>query len=270
MNIYRASVHLSKTPTYSKIHGYFRAIPYTTGMTTDVKLGIRQDYLAYRLNNRELINLAQGLEKGEPVDKQLEIYRTESHDEPGTYTAQELGTAHKTLGLTSEFNELPQDTPWTPYQRALYRRMSEPEYDPTPYQNTPDTPGSSDFVKVVENKFNEWDRDGDTRLSTSDLDRAMSREDNTPEEDAALVILRSRINTLGACNPNDGNGVTNSDLIIFGRQGIPNAGIVTEKINEDFTKLVDKARNLVPGGPILAEDFDMNHVNQNQIGRAHV
>ena len=232
----------------------------------DIQSKIRDHYLAYRLNNRELVHLVRGLQEGAPVEAKLDLYSRESHDEKGEVAAQELQGALEQVGLAQQFAELKSDAVWSAYDRALYRRLSHPDFDPQPYQNNPDGPGSVAFCEVMRAKFEDWDRNHDTRLGTQELDRAMAESHVDPLEDAALVLLRSRLSVLGSCNPVDGDGVSTSDLAIFATQGIPNAGIVTEGINKSFDELVEKAQAAHSTEPLLQEDFDPRHVNQNKLG----
>lgn len=225
---------------------------------------LREAFLAHRLNRAELVRATEA-----PDGAAFEELRDPAVDLRDEVAPERVDRAISELGLDREFRELDPDQVWTPYQRALYRRLSTPEHDPAEWPAEPSgpaKPGDAGLVGTVQAHFDEWDRNHDTRLETAELDRAMERPDLGPEESAALVVLRSFTEALGSGNPDDGAGVSTEDVALFAKGGLPTAPGLTDRINSEFGKLRDRAAGMEPAPPLAEESKDPGEIRQNRVG----
>lgn len=217
---------------------------------------LREAFLSHRLNRAELVRAAEAPET-------LEALLDPATDLREPVSAERVDRVIADLGLDREFRELDPDAVWSPYQRALYRRLSVPENDPAERPPAP-PPGRADaFVDAAMGVFEQWDRNHDTRLDTGEIDRMMEDPDLTPAQAAAAVVLRSYTDALGSANPHDGPGVTKQDLKLFVDGAIPGLdGVVAE----DFRTLHAQAAGLAPAAPLAEESRDPFELRQNRLG----
>lgn len=224
---------------------------------------VREAFLAHRLNQAELVRVADG---GPEV---FEALRDPAVDLRDPVEAGRVEGAVAGLGLDREFRELDPDQVWTPYQRAVYRRLSLPEHDPPELParaEVPAAPGNPAFVAAVQSRFDEWDRNHDTRLDTAELDRAMADPSLTPEQAAAVVVLRSHPDALGSADPGDGTGVTLSDFAVFAKEGLPVSAALTGIVNSEFEELLAKASAMPDAAPLDEESRAPLEIRQNRLG----
>lgn len=217
---------------------------------------LREAFLSHRLNRAELVRAAESPEA-------LEALLDPATDLREPVSADRVDRVLADLGLDREFRELDPDAVWSPYQRALYRRLSVPENDPAE-RPAPPPPGRPDaFVDAAMGVFEQWDRNHDTRLDTAEIDRMMEDPDLTPAQAAAAVVLRSYTEALGSANPHDGSGVTKQDLKLFVDGAVPGLdGVVAE----EFRALHAQAAALEPAAPLAEESRDPFELRQNRLG----
>lgn len=232
---------------------------------------IREAFLAHRLNQAELVRVVGSGDQAEEVFQDLLDPATDLRD---PVDPPRLSEALEALGLDQEFAGLDPAKVWTPYERALFRRLSNPDFDPSELPairgqgSGEEAPGPlmADFVRTVDGGFDEWDRNQDTRLEVAEIDRAMESADSTPAQSAALVLLRSNPEALGSCQPQDGPGVTRADLGILARQGFAGAPEATRSLAAEFRQLQAEAQGLNPAAPLESEDKDPLVTRQNRLG----
>lgn len=225
---------------------------------------LREAFVAYRLNQAELTHLLRESQKGQDTEALFEHYadrQVDWREQPG-----DLQESLALLGLDKEFAELTDDQVWTPFQRALYRRLSQPDFDAPLSQSA--TAGSGDplFVETAVRHFDDWDRNKDTRLEAKELDIALKVTPQEPAIAASLATIRGHFTALESCAPSDGAGVSRLDLGIFADQGVPTSGSLTLNINEDFQELLSRAELMTIPGSLLQENIDPNSIVQGQVG----
>jgi hypothetical protein len=234
---------------------------------------ISQAYVAHRLNNSELIELTQclsdvehGRSSGREARQLLQDYSSVHRDVRFELREDELNGALDYLRLDDQLSVLNQNQAWTPYQRALYRRLSAPDYDPVPMAARGEERGSHGFVSVVREKFEDWDRDQDGALTNLELDGALADASLTGKSAAAAVILRRQGTNLAHCSDEGQAGVTRQDLDHFLLAGVPENGVATFKINRGFASLLKAAETMPPPPDLMSEDFDPEKVEQGRAG----
>lgn len=235
-------------------------------MIQDLPKQVREAFLAHRLNRAELVQVAEAGERAEEVFQAL---LDPSVDVRLPVDEARFASALGAFGLDAEFAALDPAKAWSPYERALYRRLSAPAFDPAEEparEAVAPGPGSASFAETARARFDDWDRDHDTHLEPAELDRAMESGGTTPAESAALVLLRSYPEALGSCAPDDGLGITLADLGNFAREGFPGAPDFTRKIGADFERLAAEAAALREAPPLQDEDMDPLAMRQNRAG----
>ena len=236
----------------------------------DLKAAIREAYLAHRLNRPELAGIVARLQASKPEEAQ-ELFET--YSKLGVNWRGGVETdAPGFLGLQAEFEKLDESRPWSREERALYRRLAAPDFDPDLEVRPPATGGDPALVGTALENFEQWDKNHNLRLESDELDQAMSRGVvfGYPSEDpqyngkeaATLVILRS-YPELGAFMPSDGNGVSQADLIRFGLAALPNSGGFIGLVNEKFQELL---KGLPAPGSVATENFDPAALQQGKAG----
>ncbi len=146
----------------------------------------------------------------------------------------------------------------------MQRRLADATATP-PVERPPEPDLEPVFKKTLSENFSHWDRDGDARLTISELDHIMSggfygewTEDAQDLPRAAtLATVRRYSEFIGAADPYDGEGVTQSDLMKFS-QGV-------SSVNEAFSKYLDEGRELQTR-PIAMESIAPEHVAQGTVG----
>jgi len=225
---------------------------------------LREAFVAYRLNQAELAHLVRESRQGQNTETLLEHYadrQVDWREQPG-----DLQDSLAALGLDTEFNELSDDQVWTPFQRALYRRLSQPDFDPPRSEDGTAKAGDRLFVETSIQHFNDWDRNKDTRLESKELDIALKVVPQEPAVAASLATIRGHFTALESSIPSDGSGVSRLDLGNFADHGIPTSGSLTFTINADFQKLLGRAEKIQLPVALTQENIDPEVIYQGQIG----
>lgn len=237
---------------------------------------ISQAFVSHRLNNSELVAVTRRLQECEaeqrspqPTSDLLKKFSQVNVDQRDPVGPDEVQQAVAYLRLDSYANRLSEDKAWTPYERALYRRLSCLENDPVPTAALPESQGSPAFAAAVNKNFQQWDLDGDGALSNIELDQALANPELKGEAAAAAVVLRRQSTALQTCtNPTSSGkkGVTRADLEYFTAHGVPDNSAATFKINMGFKANCKAAASLGPAPELLSENFDPNLVEQGRAG----
>jgi hypothetical protein len=241
---------------------------------------ISQAFVSHRLNNSELVAVTQRLREceseqrsPEPTFNLLKKFSQPDVDMRAPVSLDEVKEAVSYLRLDTYFKRLSEDKPWTPYERALYRRLSGLENDPVPTAALPESRGNLAFSETVKKNFKQWDLDGDGALSNVELDKALANPELKGEAAAAAVVLRRQSTALQSCSsePADGSphpaqGVTLADLEYFTAHGVPDNSAATFKINMGYRANCKAAAQMGPAPSLLSENFDPLQVEQGRAG----
>ncbi|MFN8610473.1 MAG: C2 family cysteine protease [Vulcanimicrobiota bacterium] len=234
---------------------------------------ISQAFVSHRLNNSELVAVTQRLREceaeqrsPEPTQNLLKKLSQPEVDMRSPVSLDEVKDAVSYLRLDGYFNRLSPDKPWTPYERALYRRLSALENDPVPLAARPESKGSAAFAETVKKNFNSWDLDGDGALSNVELDQALANPDLKGEAAAAAVVLRRQSTALQTCASQTFSGVTVADLVAFTAHGVPDNAAATFKINMGYKANCVAAAQMRPAPDLMSENFDPLQVEQGRAG----
>ncbi len=236
---------------------------------------ISQAFVSHRLNNSELVSVTRGLQECEaeqrspqPTADLLKKFSQVDIDQRHPVTSDEVQQAVAYLRLDSYANRLSEDKAWTPFERALYRRLSCLENDPVPTAARPESKGSPAFAEEVSKNFQQWDRDSDGALSNVELDQALANPDLAGQAAAAAVVLRRQSAALQTCAPSSDAkaGVTRADLEFFTAHGVPDNSAATFKINMGYQANCKAAANLGPAPELMSENFDPTLVEQGRAG----
>lgn len=234
---------------------------------------ISQAFVSHRLNNSELVAVTERLREceseqrsPEPTFSLLKKFSQPDMDMRAPVSLDEVKDAVSYLRLDSYFNRLSDDKAWTPYERALYRRLSGLENDPVPTAALPESQGSPAFTETVKRNFKQWDLDGDGALSNLELDKALANPELKGEAAAAAVVLRRQSTALQTCISESAQGVTIADLEYFTAHGVPDNSAATFKINMGYKANCKAAAQLGPAPSLLSENFDPLQVEQGRAG----
>jgi hypothetical protein len=245
-------------------------------ISTELRNGLVQAYLGYRLNNSELVDLVQRAESPEgKVEDTFASYSQRDVDWRGEVTAEQVKGTLQSLGLSQQLSALDQSKVWSAEQRALYRRLSRPE-DDAGSQPAPQAPAPLDagLVAAVEESFSSWDRDGNIRIEASELDYLMSggyygeklEIANDPGKAAALATLLRYQDLLSAGNPGDGSGVSLSDLRLWSSDQGRIASGAMQAVNEVYQEYLERAHKLDMSKPLSQESIDPRDIHQGVVG----
>lgn len=245
---------------------------YTMPMTLQsLQQTAREAYLAHRLNQPELIDVAAKLQAAEKNKGSLDDVKAlmDSYVEITTdwrgKTEGTLADATRYLGLDKQYAALSEDKAWTAYDRALYRRMSVPQNDPAPGASAAEaSKGNPELVKAALSIFDACDTDHNGNLTPVELDAAMANNNFSNEQIAALVALRRNGPQLETC-VKDGK-LSKEDLLFFQDHGIPNDSKITNKLNVGYGGLLQRVNKMQPAGPLMEENFDGKEVFQGKAG----
>jgi hypothetical protein len=243
-------------------------------VNSSLRTSIARAYVAHRLNHQELVQVVEKLKNHEigaveerDVEAALAHYADPARDARPSYSQQDVDAAVAYLELDKVQQGLSEDQPWTPMERAIFRRLSHPQVDPVPSQALSETVGHPEFVAAVMKRFDAWDQDGDGSLTPSELDEVMADPNLTSAEAAAAVILRRQGPQLAKCETRDrASGVTPVDLERFLITGVPDDGQATIKVNRAFPSLAKLAEKLPPAPLLMEENFDPEMVQQGRAG----
>lgn len=233
-------------------------------------------YLGHRLNNNELVDLVNRADEGAAdLEDTFKSYSARPTDWRGEIAPGSLDKTLDTLGLKEQFAGLSEDEVWSGEDRALYRRLSQPDFDPpTELPADPPTVLNSDLSQTVENGFAAWDRDGNIRLERHELDYLMSggyygekREiADDPAQASALATVMRHYNLLGAGNPNDGDGVSLADLKSWANDNALTQGGAAFSINSSYADNLERSQAIATGKPLSGEAISPDNVFQGVVG----
>jgi len=233
----------------------------------NIQQRLREAYLAYRLNQHELVELVNLAEQGKDLarleDRYTHFCAREVDWRQGS--PERVERALEYLGLDQDFAALREDQVWTREQRALYRRLSQPQHDPGLDPAHQAAAGHPLLMEIVTGRFDEWDRNHDTRLTADELDRAMSLE-QSPESAAALALLRRYRLALESIQPFDGSGMTLADLNAFAASGFPHNPSFTASINRTFEDYLQEASSMKTARALSEEKLDPAEIRQGTGG----
>jgi len=234
---------------------------------------ISQAFVSHRLNNSELVAVTQRLQECEneqrspqPTVDLLKQFSQVECDRRDPVTPDQVKSAVSYLRLDSYLDRLSEDKPWSPYERALYRRLSNLENDPVPVAALPESKGSTAFAQTVQQNFDQWDLDRDGALSNLELDKALANPRLTGDAAAAAVVLRRQSTALITCVEEAAAGVTRQDLETFLAHGVPDNSTATFKVNMGFKANCKAAAQMGPAPALLSENFDAEQVEQGRAG----
>jgi hypothetical protein len=229
--------------------------------------GLREAYLAYRLNQSELSHLVGRLQQGEASEQLKDLFEQFSRRDVDwrEQDGSNLPGALAYLGLDAEYAQLRPDQVWSGYQRALFRRLSQPEFDAPLQPSSLADQGDPQLVETITAHLDEWDHNHDTRLSADEVDRAMG-EESDPARAAALAILRRYQRGLNSCYSGDGAGFSRTDLNNFARHGIPGLPGLTASINQKFLEYQQRASQMKSPGPLFQENIVPEAIHQGSSG----
>jgi hypothetical protein len=233
---------------------------------------ISQAFVSHRLNNSELVAVTHELQQCEAGQNSpqatadlLKRYTQVDVDQRDLVSLDDVQQAVSYLRLDGSAQRLGEEKPWTPYERAVYRRLSCLENDPVPTAARPESKGSPEFTATVQQNFQSWDLDQDGALSNVELDRALANPELKGDAAAAAVVLRRQSAALQSCT-NSGRGVTRADLEFFTAHGVPDNATATFKVNMGFKANCKAAANLGPAPDLMSENFDPRLVEQGRAG----
>lgn len=234
---------------------------------------ISQAFVSHRLNNSELVAVTQRLQDCEreqrspqPTLDLLKKFSQVDCDQREPVSLDEVKSAVSYLRLDSYLERLGEDKPWSPYERALHRRLSNLENDPVPVAALPESQGSSAFMETVQHNFAEWDLNGDGALSNVELDQALAQPQLAGDAAAAAVVLRRQSTALATCADEAAQGVTRQDLLTFVEHGVPDNSSATFKVNMGYKANCKAAAQMRPAPALLSENFDAEQVEQGRAG----
>ena len=247
-----------------------------TPLSPDMRSRLVEAYLGHRLNNHELVDLVKKAGEGAAdLEDTFIDYSARATDWRGELPPGGLDKTLDTLGLKEQFAGLSEDKVWSGQDRALYRRLSQPDFDPpTEPPADPPTVLNADLVKTVENGFAAWDRDGNIRLELHELDYLMSggyygekREiADDPVHASALTTVMRHYKLLGVGNPNDGDGVSMADLKSWVNDSALTQGGGAFSINFDYAQDLERSRAITTGKPLSSEAISPDNVFQGAVG----
>lgn len=231
-------------------------------------------YLGHRLNHSELVALAQD---GSPeIEDRFAHFTARTVDERPEFSTEQLGHAWDQLGLKTRYENLQEDAVWSAEDRALHRRLSQPEHDPSsaPVAD-PATALSPRLLALAEESFSAWDRDNNIRLDKQELDYIIAggfsgeklEQSNDPEKAAVLATMLRYNDLLSAGSPFDGNGVSLADLKAWSASPELIKSGAMALVNEVYEEYRERAHQMVDGQrPLAEETISGKEIRQGVVG----
>ena len=243
--------------------------------SADVRQKLVTAYLGHRLNHSELVALTDQAQAEpnsfEPGYEELTARNTDQRD---AFTPEELENAWSALGLKERFDSLDENTVWSGEERALHRRLSRPEHDPSSADEVlPSAPLNATFASVVEQNFDSWDRNGNTRLELEELDYLMAggvlgeklELANDPKLAPALTVMMRYDRLLGSARP-DGEGISRADIEAWRNDPELVASGTAGLVNEAFIKYSEEATLASFDQPLFSESLSPTAIHQGVAG----
>ncbi len=236
---------------------------------------VQNAFLTYRLNANQADCLASKVGEGQRADEAALTDRFEAALAGDDCCQQASCEGDAIAELQREFEALPSDQPWTARQRAIYRRLSQPDYEPETLPTLekavmPDP----ELVRGLREAFPVLDRNNSLHIEERELDYLMTggmygeaRElPDSPEGAAAVAIVGRYQDLLGSVVPHDGEGVTLHDIELFADQGIPGQPLGTARINEIYAEYRNEAARMAEGALFADERISPEHIHQGSGG----
>lgn len=178
------------------------------------------------------------------------------------------------LGLSQRFQALTDDEVWSPRDRAIYRQVSKLDAQRRPEPAPQMGEGNPLFFRLLEENFENWDRDNNTRLELSELDFLMSggfygtaREvADRPETATALAVLRRHLEYVQSADPYDGAGVSRRDLYLIEAASTEPLAQMKSMVSEDFQEYLEFSQAMVQRKLLSDEDIRPEAIQQGVAG----
>lgn len=231
-------------------------------------------YLGHRLNNSELVSLTQKGESSPTFEQDFAELTSRSTDKRDAYTPEQLDSAWQSLGIKEQFEQLDENKVWSAEERALHRRLSQPQHDPnTGHEALPPAFLSPEFAEILRENFHALDRDGNMRLTTSELDYLMAggvmgeklEIANDPRIAPVLTATMRYDRLLGSARE-DGDGVTLVDVAAWSSDANLHSSGSIGLLNEAFEMYHAEAALAEVGQPLLEEQIAPELIQQGVAG----
>lgn len=244
-------------------------------LSADARQKLVTAYLGHRLNHSELVALtARGDADIASFEKEYAELTERNTDRREAYAPEQLEGAWQELGLKERFQSLEESKVWSAEERALHRRLSRPENDPfSGDEALPKAVLDGELAGILEQNFQAWDRNGDTRLGPDELDFLMTggfygeklEIANDPRLAPALTTLMRYDRLLGSAR-NDGEGISLADIDAWSQDPrLVDAGSI-ELVNEAFAKYSREANEATMGQSLLLENITPSAIHQGVAG----
>lgn len=235
---------------------------------------LAEAYLAYRLNRNELADLVTESQAGNSVDQKFESYTDRKVDWKDQRAGSELDGLVDQLGLQEQLEQLDEDQVWTPFERALHRKLTDNVASETPLGPQAPVALNSLFQETVEQNFDTWDRNVKGRITAQGLDFIMAggffdewrTVADTPRTAAALAVLRQYGSRLSNADPYDGKGLTQKDLRILAERGVAGDPGIVGLVNDTFTDYLAQGMSLSVRKAIDEEMISPANIHQGVPG----
>lgn len=248
----------------------------TPSLTAELRSKLVVAYLGHRLNNHELVDLLRRAETPEgEVEDTFADYTKRDTDWRHEVSPEQREQALERLGLTEQYRGLDENKVWTSEDRALYRRLSQPEFDPPTDPPAPEPAAlHPDLLSATTENFGAWSRDGDLALQRQELDFLLSggfygeklSESNDPHKAAVLATLLRYQSLLEQGNPHDGQGITGADLQAWHNSPELIATGAMAAVNETFREYLDRAKEMHQPRTLLEESVHGGAIYQGVVG----
>ena len=185
----------------------------------------------------------------------------------------EFESSLRELGLQERFDNLKEDQVWSAEDRALYRRLSQADFDKTESAPSPSKPNPV-FFELVDEKFHDWDRNQDQRLDLSEVDFIMTggfydqyaEVANSPIYASTLATAQKHFDYIESAHPHDGKGMSQQDFRLLANPASANISVISELITEDFAHFHERALSQTTPANLLEESFEPGTIHQGVPG----
>ena len=231
-------------------------------------------YLGHRLNHSELVALTQKGETSPTFEEDFSRLTERNSDQREVYTSEQLDDAWQTLGLKEQFAGLDETSVWSAEDRALHRRLSQPQHDPkTGDEALPPAALEPELASLLKENFDAWDRDGNTRLTADELDYLMTggvmgeklEIANDPQLAPVLTTLMRYDRLLGSAR-NDGDGITLADVEAWSSDAALKSTGTISLVNEAYAMYRTEAESAEVGQPLAQEQIAPELIQQGVAG----
>ncbi len=245
--------------------------------SSEMRNRVVEAYLGHRLNQSELVALVAQAETGSAeIEDTFAHFTDRKVDERSEVSREQVDHALTALELKVRFELLDESAVWSAEDRALHRRLSQPEHDPsTAPVLDPPTALDARLVALAEESFSAWDRDNNIRLDKQELDYVIAggfsgeklEQSNDPEKAAALATLLRYNDLLSAGAPYDGTGITIADLKAWSENPEQIKTGAMAVVNEVYQEYRERAHQMVDGQrPLAQENISGKEIRQGVVG----